>query len=121
MTQYTPIPWEAYLRETVGNKDSGILERWSIGRAEPMDTKDPGAGTILTDNICDVRDWSNTIAKANAEYIVKACNNYPAMLKALREISHAAPTGSRGRWRQAVLDIRSKARAVLDTIEGQER
>ena len=105
MTQYaeqashTPLPW------TVEWNGRQRLEIAGPGEADYM------IGRVFIESPC---------AEANAEYIVKACNNYPTMLETLRDLieEHDAP-------RMGTLDERmdkwEAACAVLANIDKTPR
>ena len=125
MTQHTPTPW----REC-GKDRGGCICRtvWATEHDIPV-------AVALS---CEDTDYTGgdgatpETAQANAEHIVKACNNYPAMLEALQHITQKVDSLDRrlvGRrphpndvsWaKQIVHDIQSKARAVLATIDKGE-
>ena len=75
-TKHTPTPWNAY-------KPTG--SRWHIGSS---DSSHLIIGKINDDN-------SHTLAKANAEFIVRACNNFDALVEALKRISKGEGACSR--------------------------
>lgn len=112
---HTPGPWEAFLRETVGDSASGRLERWAVGTTEPMDPNDPWAGRTFTGNVCDVRDWPSATAKANARLIAAV----PALLEALE-----GALGEIESWTDGELDChaaqQARATIALATPEGKE-
>ena len=100
-TGHSPLPWELF-------------------RFDGYDPVRDYPGKIVAHNGQEVfngpfsfralRGATDEEAQANAEYIVKAANNYPAMLEALRELAD-------GMWHSE--PSRDKARAVLATIGGE--
>jgi hypothetical protein len=76
MSTHTPGPWDAWIQERVG--DCQGLERWAVGSP---DRDDRYAAFV----ICDLRDWDNKTARANA-YLIAAA---PTMLAALEAVQTA--------------------------------
>ena len=105
MIQHTPLPW------TLQRAARG----WDGGRGDSI-CADSQVLARVTGFGYPFGTGQHPASDANAEYIVKACNNYPAMLEALRDVA-AAPM-YRGNFSEALMSMRDKAREVLAAIDG---
>ena len=101
MSKHTPTPWEA--RPVPNAKIIAIAEVGYMHHAEVFSRKHNNEPLDET-------------AYANAEFIVRACNNHDALVAALENLDNAINEPSLG---IDIIRASDKARAILRTVKGE--
>jgi hypothetical protein len=125
MTEHTPLPWAP--QEPDPSEGVAIIGLRTNPNGDPYDSPTNGLVAIVTMLPTEAEVGDTSRAQANAAYIVKACNAFPDLVKALEAFAiHATypvttEINSRGyEWRgQEALDYaKGLADAVLAAVKG---
>ena len=119
MTQerkHSPLPWVVAGTTIYTDETRGFFnERGASYKDDPS--------FVDNINIAEIPTWMNDVSKeetrANAEFIVRACNNHYKLLEALRFYADEHKSPNEGPWGIASQDFGDVARKALAEAEAE--